>query len=110
MVAIVQDIVIEVGSTFTRDITLTNSQGDPLDVSGMTANAAIALDVYANTVLAVFETNLTAGMLTLRMEANDTLILVPGIYIYDATISNGQDTFRIAEGLVQVDGGVSGVI
>ena len=108
MIASVQNIIIEAGATFARDIALTDQNGQPLDVSGYTANAAMVREYFGNTQY-TFETNLTTGNLNLRMEANATAMLQPGKYVYDATLSNGTDTFRIVEGIAEVDPGVTGI-
>lgn len=110
MNATIQNILIEAGATFNQNITLTDSSNNPVNVSGMTANAAMAIDYYANTVVAIFETNLTNGNLNLRLEANTTVNIRPGSYVYDATIYNGSDVFRTVQGEAEVAGGVTGVI
>ena len=105
----ITNIIIPQGATFQRDITLTDQNGQPLDVSGFSANAAVKLDYYANSVLAVFETNLTTGNLSLRLEEATTETLVPGDYVYDVLLSDGTTTYRIVEGLATVDAGVTGI-
>ena len=107
---ITQDIFIQQGATFIRTITLTNSNGQPFNVSGYTANASMKRDLYsANDVPVVFETQLTNGSLQLRLEANTTANLWPGTWVYDATITNGTNTYRVADGEADVDAGVTGI-
>jgi hypothetical protein len=103
------NIIIAQGATFQRDITLTDQNGQPLDVSGFQANAAIKRDHYTNTVMTVFETNLSPGNLSLRLEDFTTTIMVPGEYVYDVVLTDGTTTYRIAEGLATVDAGTTGI-
>lgn len=107
---ITQDIYIQAGSTFTRTITLTNSTGQPFIVSGYTANANLKRDLYsANDIPIPFETQLANGSLLLRLEANTTANMWPGTWVYDAVISNGNTTYRVADGEADVDGGITGI-
>jgi len=107
MVATITNLLLEPGATFQRDIALVDDDGQPLLVSGYTANGAIKSDYYANSFLAVFQTNLVDGTLSLRLEANVTSVFPYGMEpcVYDVYMSNGTNTFRIAEGLVVIDPG-----
>ena len=107
MVATVTNLVLEPGATFQRNIALTDDDGQPLAVAGFVANGAIKTDHYANTFLAVFASNLTDGNLSLRLEADVTATFPIGMEpcVYDVYMSNGTDSYRIAEGLVIVDPG-----
>ena len=109
--AITQNILIYQGSDFSRNITLTDQNGQPLNVSGFQANAAIKSDPYSNTAnVYLFQTNLTTGNIQLLMYANVTATIIPGNYSYDIVMTNGTETFRIAEGIAQVDVGVSAFV
>ena len=111
MIATIQNILIEAGADFSRDIALMDNNGQPLSVSGLSANAALSTDVYANSVVAVFDAVLTDGNLNLHLSASVTEALTPGYYVYDAVVmGSGSSIFRIAEGIAVVDGGVTGVI
>ncbi len=97
----ITNIIIEQGATFARDISLLDQDGQPLDVSSFTANAALKETPGANTAY-VFDTNLTTGLLSLRMEANVTSTIVSKRYFYDVLLTNGTDTYRIMEGQADV--------
>lgn len=105
----VQNIFIQAGATFQQSIALQDANGNPLNVSGMTANAAMKKDILSNNAVILFETSLTTGTCTLRMEANVTANLYPGKYNYDVVITSGTTVFRIAEGYCDVDPGVTGI-
>lgn len=102
----VQNIIIQQGSTFERNIALTDANNNPLNISGFTANAAIMREPGSNTAYD-FEVNLTTGNLQIRMEANTTIQLTPGFWVYDIILTNGTDTYRPAEGLAQVTPGIA---
>ena len=103
---ITQNIVIQQYSTFERNIALTDANSEPLAVSGYTANASMARNPDSNTSYE-FTTTLTNGNLSLRMEANVTALLYPGIYQYDVLITNGVDVYRVAEGIAEVSPGIT---
>lgn len=105
----VQNIFIQAGATFEQSINLQDANGNPLNVSGMTANAAMKKDILSNNAVTVFQTTLTTGACTLRLEANVTANLYPGKYNYDVVITSGTNTYRIAEGFCDVDPGVTGI-
>ena|SRR5580765_517955 len=108
MTAAITNLIIEPGATFQRNIALSDENGQPLAVAGFTANGEIRTDYYSsNSVIAVFQTNLTDGNLSLRLEANVTTTFPVGFepLVYDVYMSNGTDVYRIAEGLIVVDPG-----
>ena len=102
MSAIVLNLVIEQGATFTQQIDLNDANNNPLDVSTYTCDSAMRRD-YQSTNSYSFATTLTTGVLTISMSANNTANVVPGRYVWDAFMidSNGY-VARVVEGLVEV--------
>jgi hypothetical protein len=98
------------GQDFQRTINLVDANNSPLQVNGYTANASFKIDPFSsNGTVYAFECALANGSLTLTMYANTTLTIQvpPVIYSYDAVITNGTQTFKVAEGIIQVDPGIS---
>ena len=98
------NLVIDQGSTFSTDLTLTDENGDPLTLSGYTANSQIRRWYTSSNVSATFSAsiNVSSAVITLSLTANQTSNLVFGRYVYDVEISDGYEVSRIVEGVVTV--------
>lgn len=98
------NLVIDQGSTFSTDLTLTDENGDPIDLVGYTANSQIRKWYTSSTPSATFTTaiNTQIGVITLSLTANQTSNLVSGRYVYDVEINSGAEVSRIVEGIVTI--------
>lgn len=97
-------LVIDQGSTFSTDLTLTDENGDPLNLAGYSANSQIRRWYTSSNVAATFTTsiNVASGVVTLSLTANQTSNLTYGRYVYDVEINSGAEVSRIVEGIVTV--------
>jgi hypothetical protein len=98
------NLVIDQGTTYTTDLNLTDENGDPLILSGYTANSQIRKH-YTSSNSVVFSTsiNATAGVITLSLTANQTANMVGGRYVYDVELTDASNSIsRIVEGIVTV--------
>lgn len=99
---------IDQGATFTSTITVKDSSGDPLNLTGYTGTAKMALG-YSSTRT---RTNLTVEFASDRSTGNVTISLTsiqtanleaPARYVYDLDITDSSGTVtRIIEGLMTV--------
>lgn len=98
------NIVIDQGSTFSTDLTLTDENGDPIILNGYTANSQIRKWYTSSSPAAEFNAsiNVSSGVITLSLSANQTSNLIAGRYVYDVEIQNGSEVSRIVEGIVTV--------
>lgn len=98
------NLVIDQGSTFSSDLNLTDENGDPLTLTGYTANSQIRKWYSSTNAAATFTTsiNTTSAVITLSLTASETSNLVAGRYVYDVEISSGSEVSRIVEGIVTV--------
>lgn len=98
------NLIIDQGSTFSTDLTLTDENGDPIDLVGYTANSQIRKWYTSSSPSASFATsiNTETGVITLSLTANQTSNLVAGRYVYDVEINSGAEVSRIVEGIVTV--------
>jgi hypothetical protein len=98
------NLVIDQGTTYSTDINLTDENGDPLNLSGYSANSQIRKH-YTSSNSVVFSTtiNATAGVITLALSANQTSNIVSGRYVYDIELTDASNSVsRIVEGIVTV--------
>lgn len=98
------NIVIDQGTDFSTSISLTDSSGAQLDVSGLTAASQIRKS-YTSSNATAFTTELsnTAGTLTLSLNNATTSTLSSGRYVYDVELTDQSSVVtRILEGIVTV--------
>ena len=98
------NLVIDQGTTYSTDLNLTDENGDPLNLSGYSANSQIRKH-YTSSNSVVFSTtiNATAGVITLTLNANQTSNIVSGRSVYDIELTDASNSVsRIVEGIVTV--------
>lgn len=98
------NLVIDQGSTFSTDLTLTDENNDPLELAGYTANSQIRKWYTSSNASATFTTSINenTAIITLSLSSNQTSNLVAGRYVYDVEINDGSSVSRIVEGIVTV--------
>jgi hypothetical protein len=106
--AAIANYVINQGTSFSSGVTVRGSDGNPLDLTGYTASAKMALG-YASTrtrttITTTFDADRTTGVITLSLTATQTAALdAPARYVYDLDITASDSTVtRIIEGLITV--------
>lgn len=100
------NLVIDQGTTYSTTLTLTDDNGDPLSLTGFSANSQIRKWYSSLNAAATFATSIdtATAVVTLSLTANQTSSLVAGRYVYDVELT---DTYantisRIVEGIVTV--------
>lgn len=98
------NIVIDQGTDFSTSISLTDSAGVALDVSGITAAAQIRKS-YSSSNATSFTTELSeiTSSLTLSLNNAVTSTLSAGRYVYDVELTDSSNVVtRILEGIITV--------
>jgi len=99
------NILINQGADFSADVTLLDDDGEPINLTGYTANAEMktwysSCNSYAFDVAIVFET----GTIILSMNAENTSQLYRERYVYDVIVTSGTGVVtRVIEGIATVD-------
>ena len=115
------DFICEQGSTFKRDLILTNEADDSavnlagysvrMDVRlAKTKNSDLLIQLNSSNSRAVVS-DASAGKITLNITSTDTTSLTPGEYFFDLEIANSSSppvVDRILEGTFTVNGEVTG--
>ena len=106
--AAVANFTIDQGTTFSSTVTVKDSTGSPLDLTGYTATANMALG-YASTrtrtaLTIAFASDRTSGDVTMSLTATQTAALeAPARYVFDMDISDSSGTVtKVIEGLMTV--------
>lgn len=104
MLAGLLDITIEQGATFNLEFLYQDQNGDPIDLTGMTARMQLRRQFNSPDALLNMTTENgrislsgTSGTITLNISATDTASLT-GSGVYDLELVNGPVVNRILEG------------
>lgn len=104
-------LVMDQATTFSVDLNLTDDNGDPLNLTGFTANAVMR-KWYTSSNSIVFNTsmNVSSGVLTLELDSSATANITAGRYVYDVDLTDNATNAvsRVVEGIVTVTPSVSG--
>lgn len=99
------NLSIDQGTTFNTVITLTDSEGNPIDLTTYTGASQMRKH-YTSSTAYTFSVDLGGanGTITLGMTANATANIASGRYMYDVEITSGAgEVSRVFEGIVTVN-------
>lgn len=106
--AIKANLLIDQGTTFSTRLSITDSNGQNINLTGFSAAAQMRKH-YTSSNAVNFMTSLTnTGFVTLGLSADTTANLAPGRYVYDVELTDSQGRIsRIVEGIVTVSPNVT---
>lgn len=106
--AIKTNITVDQGANFAYNVYLVDTDGNPFNLTGYSANSQIR-KTYTSTTFNTINTtvNATAGSITLTMNSVITSNLSSTRYVYDLELYSSNVTSRIVEGFVTVNPGVT---
>ena len=111
MTVFVQNLTINAGETFSRDLDILSADGTGgVDLTGYTANSHIRkhTDSGLSAVMAVGITSAADGKLSLSLTDSQTAGLAPGRHVYDVLLTKPSGSKMIAvEGTALVRPGIS---
>lgn len=104
--AVISNLTVDQGATFTAQVAVSDSNGDILDLTGYTASGQIRKTYTSSTAITFTATieSPTTGNVNVGLTAAQTGAMKPGRYVYDVEITNdgGTTVTRILEGQVEV--------
>ena len=105
--AVISNIFIDAGADFTTTVTVTDSTGSAVNLSGYSHAAQIrkSYDSAAATVaFTTATTDASNGKFTLSLTNTQTAAIPHGRYVYDAVITaSGGTKTRVVEGIVTIN-------
>ena len=109
--AIISNLIIDQGATFTADIDVTDADGNILVLTGYTA-AGQMRKTYASSTATNFTASIQSasnGTVRISLSAIQTNALKAGRYVYDVEITktSTSEVTRVVEGQVEVTPGVT---
>lgn len=99
------NLLIDQGSTFSTTVTITDTNGNLLNLTGYTGAAQMRKS-YTSSTAYNFNVSVgnTSGTITLSMSANTTANIAGGRYLYDVELIDTSNTVsRVFEGIVTVN-------
>ena len=104
--AVISNIFIDAGADFSTTVTVTDSSGSALNLTGYTHAAQIRKSYDSASATVAFTTATTdasGGKFTLTLTNIQTAAIPHGRYVYDAVITTGSTKTRVVEGIVTVN-------
>jgi hypothetical protein len=109
--ATISNIFIDQGADFSTTVTISDSNGDALDLSSYTALAQVRKTYESTTstaFAATFASDRTTGQITISLTDTQTSDLESGRYVWDLLITDALGTkTRVVEGIATVNPSVS---
>ena len=108
--ASISNIFIDQGATFTTTVTVTDANGDAVNLSGYSVAAQIRKTILSSSATAFTATisNATSGEITISLSPTQTTALEAGRFVYDVLITaSGGTKTRVVEGQVTVNPSVT---
>ena len=102
--AVISNLVIDQGTTFSVIIGYDDLAGNPVDLTGYTARSQMRKSYYSSNATS-FTANISSaidGEITLSLTATETANIKSGRYLYDVEIASGNTVIRVVEGIVTV--------
>lgn len=103
--AVISNLVLEQGSTFSVTIGYNDSSGNPVDLTNYTPRSQMRKSYYSANAI-TFTANVSNaidGEITLSLSSEQTANINAGRYLYDLEIvRNGNVVTRVVEGIVTV--------
>jgi hypothetical protein len=98
------NITIDQGTTFSTTISLTNDNGEPIDLSGYSGQSQMRKHyTSSNSVSFSVALGSESGTITLSLTSGQTANLTPGRYVYDVEITSSSNVVsRIVEGIATI--------
>jgi hypothetical protein len=97
------NISLDQGSDFRSTFTITDDDGEPLDLTPYTGASEMRKHYSSSNSVSLTVGLASDGVVTLSMPSAQTSNLIPGRYRYDVEITdNSNNTFRILEGIITV--------
>lgn len=109
----VSHFLISGGSNFNKEYQILNTSKSPIDIDGWTPSAQIAKSVAIGATLGAQETfsvGITSaldGKFKLSLNPTQTGNLSAGRYVYDVLFDDGSITYKVLEGNIIVNPGIS---
>ena len=106
--ATISNIYIDAGADYTTTVTVSDSSGSALDLTGYTAAAQIRKTYESSTATVAFTVSFssdrTTGQLDLTLTGAQTAAVTQGRYVYDVLITSGAGALtRVVEGISTIN-------
>ena len=106
--ATISNIYIDAGADYTTTVTVSDSSGSALDLTGYTAAAQIRKTYESSSATVsftvAFNADRTTGQIDISLTGAQTAAIDSGRYVYDVLITSGASAkIRVVEGIVTIN-------
>ena len=105
------NLIIDLGTDFSKELTVTDDEGDVVNLTGYTAAGQIRKHYSSNTATnftCTFASDRTTGKITISLGRTLSQALAYGRYVYDVVIADSaSERTKVLEGTVLVNVGVT---
>ena len=106
--ATISNIYIDAGADYTTTVTVSDSSGSALDLTGYTAAAQIRKTYESSSATVsftvAFASDRTTGQIDISLTGAQTAVIDSGRYVYDVLITSGASAkTRVVEGIVTIN-------
>ena len=106
--AIKTNLSVDQGANFLYNVYLIDSDGNPFDISGYSANSQLRTTYTSSSYVTITASVDGAnGIVTMSMNSHTTANLTNSRYVYDLELTSNNVTSRIIEGIISVNPGVT---
>lgn len=100
----ISNLYVDAGSTYSNIITITGSNGAPLNLTGYTVASQIRKSYQSSTAYAFTASvyDAAAGKIRLQLTAGTSESIPAGRWLYDVEITSGATKTRVVEGILTI--------
>jgi hypothetical protein len=104
--ATISNLFVDAGANYSNIITVTASNGQPLDLTGYSVASQMRKSYQSSTAYAFTASiyNALTGKVRLQLDSDDSSLIPAGRWLYDVEITSPSGTkTRVVEGIVTVN-------
>ena len=107
---VIKNLTIDQGATFSETLTVTTDGSTAKNLTGYTTTSQFRKSYDSTTYTSFTTAQVDAtGVITLSLTATQTTALKSGRYVYDVIVSSGNTFYRLVDGNILVQPGISSI-
>ena len=107
----IANILVDQGANYTTPLEITDASGNPINLTGWTAEAHIRKHFSSTTnksFIITFDADRTTGLIEMALPGSNSTVMVPGRYLYDLRMLDANSApYRIIQGTLTIDGAIT---
>lgn len=100
------NLFVDQGSDFSTFVTITSTNGDPIDLTDLSIEGQIRRSYMSDTAFdfVITQTDVEGGQIQIKLDSHTTESMSAGRYVYDVYAENTVDNekFKVIEGILEI--------